>query len=331
MIDANKLSYTFILLTPDNKQYDITPMVQDGGWEEGKGEFAVRINGTMCNGMYKKKRISSIIKIGCMVRILASHGGKKTEVARGTIIDWGVSRNRARNDFSFSAYDDLYFFQESQDNYYFTKGTKTKTAFSKIFSDWKIPMDKYQGPNVEHAKMAFKNDTLSNIVLDILEEAGTKNKDKYLIRSVKGKVQILPRGSNKDVYHFGNSNLETKDFKQSISGMITRVKIIGQEDKDGKSNVVDVLDGDTKVGIRQKIITNSKSESKEDAQKEAEKILEEQGKPEKRITLEGPDVPYLRKGDKVHVKTEYVNGYFYITSIRHDCSKASMSMEVERV
>jgi len=320
-----------VLLTPDKKQYDITGMVQDGGWEEGKGELATHINGTMGNGKYKGKRVSSIIKNGCLVRILVSTGGKKKEVARGTVVDWEVSRNHTKNNFEFGAYDNLYFFQESQDNYYFSKGTSTKTALMKIFNDWKIPVSKYEGPNIEHAKMAYRNQTLSNIVLEILDEASTKSKNKYLIRSEKGKVQVLQRGTNKDVYHFAALNTEMVSYKQSISGMVTRVKVIGQEDDDGKSSTEAIVDGDTKYGIRQKIYVKPKDDSVADAKKEAEKILDEDGKPSRTITLESPDVPFIKKGDKIHVNTEFIKGYFYVVSIRHYCDDATMTMEIEHV
>ena len=51
------------------------------------------------------------------------------------------------------------------------------------------------------------------------------------------KIRVIPRGSNKTVYVFKVDN--TKSFSQSIStaSLITRVKVVGQADDDGKRRV----------------------------------------------------------------------------------------------
>ncbi len=57
--------------------------------------------------------------------------------------------------------------------------------------------------------------------------------------------------------------------------------------------------------------------------------MNEYGKPVRTIVLEGPDVPVIRKGDKIHVKAGTLNGYYVTKSVRHDAATRSMSMELE--
>lgn len=65
----------------------------------------------------------------------------------------------------------------------------------------------------------------------------------------KGKTSVIPRGSNKTVYVFRTDN--TQMFSQSIStaDMITRVKVVGQADDDGRTSVEATVNGETKYGI----------------------------------------------------------------------------------
>lgn len=94
----------------------------------------------------------------------------------------------------------------------------------------------------------------------------------------KGKTSVIPRGSNKTVYVFRTDN--TQMFSQSIStaDMITRVKVVGKADDDGRTSVEATVNGETKYGIRQRIYTRGKDESLADAKSAAQEILDDEGK-----------------------------------------------------
>lgn len=112
--------------------------------------------------------------------------------------------------------------------------------------------------------------------------------------------------------------------------MVTRVKIYGKQDDEGRTNVEAVLDGDIRFGIRQKIQTKGEKETLEEAKKEAQEILDENGKTEKDISVETPDVPYVRKGDAVYLKAGYLKGYYEVLSVRHDADSRKMHMGLEK-
>ena len=140
---------------------------------------------------------------------------------------------------------------------------------------------------------------------------------------------VVERGTNTDVYVFRVDN--TKSISQSIStaSLVTRVKVLGQADDDGNSPVEATVDGLTKYGIRQRIYTRGKDESLDEAKTAAQKIIDEDGVIDEEITVQAPDVPFIRKGDLVYVMIGSAQNYYYVVGIRHDCDNYSMTMDLE--
>lgn len=260
MIDVANIKYRLVVMTEDKKQYNIKEFVENLGWEENDGELAVRISFTAKNDKTSAGLISSLAKPGCLVGVFASHGSIDEEVARGYITDWKPTLSGSKDKFDVTCYDELYNLQESQELIYYSSGIGTKSAITKIFDDWQIPMDKYEGPDVTHGKLAYKTEMLSDVLLDILDDAKKKGGGSAMIRAAKGKVSVIEWGSNTTVYHFETDNTKQVSHKKSTSGMITRVKIIGQEDDDGRSSVEAVVNGLTKFGVRQKIWAGCRNE-----------------------------------------------------------------------
>lgn len=201
MIDVSKIKYRLTIMTENKKQYNIKDFVENLGWEENDGELAVRISFTAKNEKTSAGLISSLAKPGCLVGIFAEHGSTNEEVARGYITDWKPTVSGSKDKFDVVCYDELYNLQESQDYIYYSSGIGTKSAITKIFDDWQIPMEKYQGPDVTHGKLAYKTEMLSEVLLDILDDAKKKGGGEAMIRAAKGKVSVLEWGSNKTVYH----------------------------------------------------------------------------------------------------------------------------------
>lgn len=330
MIDVANIKYRLVVMTEDKKQYNIKEFVENLGWEENDGELAVRISFTAKNDKTSAGLISSLAKPGCLVGIFASHGSTDEEVARGYITDWKPTLSGNKDKFDVICYDELYNLQESQELIYYSSGMGTKSAITKIFDDWQIPMDKYEGPDVTHGKLAYKTEMLSDVLLDILDDAKKKGGGSAMIRAAKGKVSVIEWGSNTTVYHFEADNTKQVSHKKSTSGMITRVKIIGQEDDDGRSSVEAVVNGLTKFGVRQKIYIRGKDDSVSDAQSAAQEIIDEKGQVKEDITVQAPDVPFIRKGDLVHMTVGTLKDYYYVKGIRHDADSGSMTMDLKK-
>lgn len=330
MIDVANIKYRLVVMTEDKKQYNIKEFVENLGWEENDGELAVRISFTAKNDKTSAGLISSLAKPGCLVGVFASHGSIDEEVARGYITDWKPTLSGSKDKFDVTCYDELYNLQESQELIYYSSGIGTKSAITKIFDDWQIPMDKYEGPDVAHGKLAYKTEMLSDVLLDILDDAKKKGGGSAMIRAAKGKVSVIEWGSNTTVYHFETDNTKQVSHKKSTSGMITRVKIIGQEDDDGRSSVEAVVNGLTKFGVRQKIYIRGKDDSVSDAQSAAQEIIDEKGQVKEDITVQAPDIPFIRKGDLVHMTVGTLKDYYYVKGIRHDADSGSMTMDLKK-
>ncbi len=329
MLEVMKFSYRLVFITEDNKQYNITDYVENLGWEENENELAVRITFTGINDKTEKGKLSSLIKPGCLVGIFADYENKSEEVARGYVIDWKPSVSSDRDSIEIKCYDELYNLQESQDNIFFSSGISTKSAISQILDSWEIILGSYNGPNVTHGQLVYRTESLADVILKILDDAKKKGGEECVVRSSKGKVNIVPVGSNTTVYHFAEDNSMLASHKLSTAGMITRVIIVGEENDDGRRPLEATLSGQTKFGIRQKIYSRGSDESLDDAKNAGTDILNEKGQVQQDIKVKAPDIPYIRKGDVIHVEMGTLSGYYFVKGIQHDADKGSMTMDIE--
>jgi hypothetical protein len=330
MINIAKLTYRAYAILADGRQLNITGAMTAGGWNESEGEISTRTTMTVANVKFEGKPLSSVIPPGTIIAITADAGGGEKEVARGSVDDWSPSRSSGGNSLTLTAYDELYNLQQSQDDRYIPAGTGTKSAIMAVFSDWGVPVGEYKGPDKPHAKTIFKAQYLSDIILSLLDDAEKHGADHYVVRASAGKASILPVGSNEDIYHFSDdNNVTTTSDKITTASLVTRVKVMGLSDADGKAAPEAIVDGLTQYGIRQRIYNRSADDTLETAKAAAQAILDEQGRPERSSTLVGPDVPFIRKGDMVHLDTTALSGYFIIKSINHNITNRSMTMTVE--
>ncbi len=332
MIEPIRYKYSVILLTEKNRQYDISEFIENLSWEEPENELASRISFTAKNDRTSKGWLSSLARPGRYIYLMYSYNrGKDREAARGRIIEWNPDSRASSRQLKVKVYDLLYDMQESSDNLYFKSGTRTKSAVSQIFRRWKIPMGKYTGPDVKHGKQVYKNKKLGTLILEILEDAKKKGADQSFLRAVKGKVQVLSYGSNEEVYCFSEKeNVISASHKITTAGMVTRVKVTGEQKDDGCPPVQATVDGKTKYGIRQKMYTRGKDESLKEAKAAAKDILYEDGKPKETVTVKTMDMPVIRKGDMVHVSMTTGSGYYLVTGISHDCDSMSMQMSLKK-
>lgn len=332
MIDIATVKYRIVAVDNKKKRYNITDYLENLEWRENKGEISMQISFTVRNDKTSKGYLSKLIRPGTLITISSKHGGKKyREVARGNVVTWNPTNQNSSHDLKCVCYDELYNLQKSQDNFYFRSGTGTKTRVKKVLKKWKVTMGSYQGPNKKHGKKKYQNKYLSDILLDILDDAVKKGGKKCIIQMNKGKAAILPLGSNDDIYIFKPGNTKVVSNSRSTANLITRVKIIGKSKKKGKTRVVATLNGLTKYGVRQRIYTRGADETLKQAKKAAQEILDENGDIEKEITVQSPDVPYIRKGDMVYMKAGSITGYYYVTGIQHDADAQGMTMNIESV
>ena len=303
MIDIAKLIYREYALLPDGKRLNITGAVTAAGWSEGEGEISKRLSMTVANTAFGGKPLSSTIVPNTIVIITADAGGGEKEVARGYVTEWGPTRSSGGKSLTLAAYDELFNLQQSQDDRYLPAGTGTKSAITAVFNDWGIPVGE--------------------------DDAEKHGSDHYVIGAEAGKAFVRPLGDNKDIYHLSeDTNTTTTSDKISTASLVTRVKVMGLENKDGKAAPEAIVDGLTEYGIRQRIYNRSADDTLDTAKAAAQAIIDDQGKPDRSSTVVAPDVPFLHKGDKVHLASETLDGYFIVRSVNHDVTNRSMTLSV---
>ena len=329
MIDLRDISYRVVCITPDGTQLDITSITTGLGWEEGEKELAARISLKVYNVLYGGKRMSQLVQPETPIFVYAMIGGAQKEMIRGTVKKWEPTYTNGTSSLSIEAYDEMQPLRRNQDFAYFADGTKTKAMITSILDKWSVPYT-YNGPDITHNKMVFKKSYVSDMLTKILDDVKKKDGGVYFIRAKEGKVEIIPRGSNEDVYHFDeqDNTVSAKDSFDSGS-LITRVIIVGKTDKEGHQKIEATENGKTEFGIHQAIIEHQNSKTLAQAQEAAKQMLKEKGALKRKTTIQAPDIPFVRKGDRVRISAGTVTGYFFIKSIRHNAEDQKMTFEVD--
>jgi len=329
-MEAGKTLYYVFVTTEKGVTFNVTNAVQDLGWEENEKELSMRVSFTLFNAIYNGSRLSSFIKIGQPVTIKANWGAGPKTITTAYIKECERDTSKSAETYKVTAYDCLFNMQKSNDDIYYAKGKKTKKILTAIFKKWGIEIDKYTGPNVKHGRIVYKNKSLADVVLGVLNDAAKKGGAKSHVRASGNKVSILANGSNANVYYLNSTNCIESKYKISIVDMVTKVKITAVSKKNKKrTKVKAVVKKNTQYGVIQKIQTYSKGDSKKDAKKAAKKVLNEHGSPKKTMTVQAPDIPDLYKGDKILIKAGSLNGYYLVKSIQHNAASGKMSMEVK--
>ena len=329
MFDAYKIKYRLLLVDEAGVQRNVKEYATNLGWEENPKQLATKISFTVMDKTFDS-RISEWAKPGTLVIITAEVESRKEEVARGYITAWEPTKSNQKEDFKITAYDELFNLMKSQDNVYYSDGTGTRTIINDLAGKWGIPIASYNGPNATHDKLAYSTKNIAEIIYDVLDDGAKKGGVHAILRATKGKINVVKWGSNSEVWCFDVMNSESETYKISTESMITRVKVIGEQNDDGRTPVEAVVDGKTRFGIRQRIYRRGKDESVADAKAAAQEIIDEEGDPEETVTLKAPDVPFIRKGDKVKCKIGYTDGFYFVKGVKHDATTCSMTLTLTK-
>jgi len=270
-----------------------------------------------------------LITVRDRVFVYADDGEKKDEVFRGFV--WTVNyQSSTRKLLSLTCYDNLIYFQESEDNRYFPAGKSSSSITAALCADWGVKQE-YTYSSITHGKLALKG-SLSDIILtQILEEVKKQTGKKFVVRSEKDVIKIMSAGQNSDVYEFKSKvNVIDTSSETTMDGMITKVVIMGEADKDGQSKVEATVGGDSATyGTLQKIQTKNSTTELADAKAEAEQTIKEKGKPAQTFEIEALDIPWVKLGDKVKVEAGNLLGEFIITGLTHSITDTEKTMTLE--
>lgn len=315
-------------------KYNITSCLEEIRFSDQKSQFAksatlnlsnVRVNGTWLNAVLKNRD---------RIFIYADDGETSGEVWRGFIWDVGYKSSINTRLIVLKCYDNLIYCQESEESLFFASGKDTKSVMTEICNKWGIILEWYYS-SITHSKLALRGALSDIITADILDLVKDRTGKKYVVLSEKDVMKVKEVGQNEKIYKItaGNNSITT-ETTSTMEGMVTKVVILGKEDKSDRRPVEATVNGDTATyGTLQKLINRDENTSLADAKKEGESILKESGKPKVEYRVECPDIPWIRKGDKVYVSAGNMVGYFIAVGIDRDINnkRKTMSLTMEDI
>lgn len=317
------------MITPEGKALDLTDFLVSLTWQESAEELAMKAQATLVNGKTEQEQLHKIIRPGEKVCIFSDYGEGIKEVFRGTIWNWDYQSAREKT-LQITAYDDLIYLQKSRDNRYFGAGQQTKNIVESIAEAWQIPLV-YRWKSITHGKLLYKNKTVGEMIFSVLNEAKAQLGESFVILNKEGVSSVLPWGSNEQVFSLSSHEfvLSTQNHI-SLDRLTTKVVITGKGDNEGRTPILAAIEGKTQYGVLQEIVPFTRGSSFGELKQKGETILKEQGEPEETITLEAPDIPSLRKGDKLTVSAGNLLGDFFATGITHHAGKKQMTLTLKR-
>lgn len=333
MADFDPTSVTYHVLVDG---YDIRDRLKSLSWSEGANEACTIINFSCINWPESSSMpatqtghwMHEFLKVGALVVVRAESNYGNEEVARGFIQNWKTSSTLDEQLMSIKTYDQLIALRQSQINRYFPKGTTTEAIYNAICDDCSITRGIYKGPGVSHQKTAYRATNAQKAIEDAFEYARRQGAQRVFLCDREGKACVYPYGYNQTQWIFRPETSISVTNERDITDIVTRVVVIGQQDKEGRSAVISTRNGNTAYGIRQKIVTQSKDDKENKAQKEAENILKFNGTMREKFTLKAPDVPYLHKGEGISVVASTLNDVFWVVGITHDADTNTMTMDL---
>lgn len=324
-IDVSGIKYDVELLTENGKRWLLSAALISLQWEENKNELAQRATLELANIEIGDSQLITLAKLNCGVLIYAEWSGVRSLILEGAIWEWQYT-NSTQKTITVTVYDNLVRLQKSKDFKYYSAGQTTVGILGDICSSWGVPLNYQWGASITHEKKVFNGDRISDMIITLLDEVRSRTGKRYIASLKGGKLTISGYGANSTVYRFDGLNTISVSDKLSINDLVTQVKVLGKQDDDGRAAVEALVKGDTRFGVLQEIVRTDNTKDTAAATAEAKTILQERGSPERTTTVNVPDLPFLRKGDKVEVKTESLNGFFFVTAVTHNATQKKMTL-----
>lgn len=327
-----KPEYTVYVVAGSTK-YDITPAIENIDISDQKKQMAKCVTIQMLNIKVGDKRLSDLLTVPNRVFMHADDGSKNGEVFRGFVWERACKNSLTDRTFQLKNYDNLIYFQESDHSAFFSSGKSTKDVSASLCKEWGVKLE-YTYESITHSKLVLRGNLSDIFTADLLDLVKDRTGKKYVILSEKDVMQIKPVGSNSTIYHFiaGQNAIQTSSVC-TMDGMKTKVIILGKADKEERQPIEATVSGDTeKYGTLQTTISRSENTSLADAKKEAQSIIDEDGKPKEEFELHATDIPWIRKGDKVYVNAGDMSGYYIVTGIERTIGgkKREMVLDLEK-
>ena len=316
-----------VYIVSGNTKYNITSAIEGIEINDEEKQMAKSVTIQIMDAKSGDRKLSSIINVRDRVFVYADDGEKSDEVFRGFIWTRGYKESTDDHKLAIKCYDQLIYLQESEDSQYFSSGKQTKDVMASICKSWGITLQ-YSYESIKHSKLPLRGTLSDMITSDILDLVKKDTGKKYVITSEKDVMYVKTEGQNKTVYNIkAGENAISTTSETTMDGMVTQVKIVGKADNNERRKVEATVKGDTdKYGTLQKVVSRDGETSLSELKKEANTTIKEDGKPKWESEVVVPDIPWIRKGDKVKVEAGDISKDLIAVSINRDIDNSAKKM-----
>ena len=317
-----------VYVVSGGKKYNLSEVVENLKFTDQEAQFSKGVHISLANIQTEGKWLVSLLNVRDRVYIYADDGERNEEVWRGFVWANGYKSSTSSRLIVLKCYDNLIYMQESEESEYFSSGKETKAVMQSICEKWGVKLE-YTYDSITHDKLPLRGPLSDIITADILDLVKDRTGKKYVILSEKDVMQVKEVGKNDTIYKIiSKGNAITTEAEITLDGVATKVVILGKADDNDRRPVEATVTGETaKYGTLQKIINRDENTSLADSKKEAQSLIDEK-KPKWEYRLEAPDIPWIRKGDKVYVSAGSLIGYFIVKGIERSIENAKKVMSL---
>lgn len=298
-------------------KYKITLTIENGTLKESIDGIAYTLNLSLIN----TKEFENLgIAKGQSIELYDYAFNSKDKVRIFSGVVWDINKSKKTKKMSLTCKERTVSIEESEEEFLCLNGQTATQRATLLCKDWGIPIGSFANTKIGLTKDRRKESIYSMMWKD-LKETAQKGGGLFKFR-MSTKLDLIKVGYNPTVYKL-DSILDDVQIKNSLSGAITQVKVLGKNDKDDtKSPVIGIFKKNTEAyGTIQKMIQDDKVQNYANAQNKANSLF---SGGENSIDVSCvQDINTLRAGD---VASLYGTRY-YVTDITHTLgSKGSMDL-----
>ena len=295
-----------VLLYNDGTPIDLSEYVCALEWGDMKGELAARAQIDI-PAQVGGRELSDLAKLNAPLEILISD----TRVFSGIVWDYTLLDGR---NVRMNCYDRMIFLSGSTDFAYFSAGYSTRRIIESICRRRDVPLN-YTYKSTTHGRISYRARNVADQIVSTLDAAKSICGTDYFMRMEGNTLHVGAMGEGDAVCAIDRARATGYKYGRSMDNLITRAVVISGSDS--ALRVRETLDGDTTLGILQAVV-DSAGQSISDARAQAREMLRGRGTPEETIEIECTDTPTLRRGDRVRIDVDGIEGQYDVLGVMHD-------------
>lgn len=293
-----------LLKKRDGTSQDITQLVSTVAWSGDVQEVARKLE----FGILTSRTDSNIPKIeGLLGESVSIWDDDNHIYFQGRIFT--RDQDSSNDEIKYTCFDDSIYILKSKISKNFINKTPLQIT-TEICKDFSIQIGKVANPNITCSYPIDKK-TAYESIMTAYTIASRKNKKKYRMFFMSGKLHVVEQGTNYAATLDGNYNLEGISASDTIENMVNKVVIT--DDKGNNKKIVEDADLRKTYGTIQDVIEEKKGV---DATQEAKELIKGV---EKTISVSGIGNLNCMAGQNVYIIDKFTNlvGLFYIVSDSH--------------